>query len=326
MENLETYSSFEQGVKHLGNLFRIQPELIACDLHPGYFTSRWAHRFEHSCQVIGVQHHHAHIAACMADNGMNNHKIIGLAYDGTGYGIDGSIWGGEALVADYAGFERAFQLEYLPLAGGDVAIRKPWRIAVAYAYALGLDISDLPFYQSLDQRAVKIVCSQVEKKLNTVPASSMGRLFDAIAALIGVRTEVTYEAQAAIELEELSRNQNDSLESYPYQLQGQTILLRDMFESVIKSIKNCEPPGQIGARFHKTIADLSVDIACRIRDQKELNEVALSGGVWQNRLLMELTIAGLRAKGFQVFTHHQTPANDGGIALGQAVIANHSKR
>ncbi len=326
MENIETYTSFEQGVRHLSKLFRIQPEQVACDLHPNYYSTRWAYEFNKQIKVTQVQHHHAHIAACMADNELENRKIIGLAYDGTGYGSDGAIWGGEVLVADYVGFKRSFHLEYLPLAGGDVAIRKPWRIAIAYAHALGLDISDLPFIEDLEQRSIRIVRLQVDKEVNTVATSSMGRLFDAVAALVGIRSEVTYEAQAAIELEELSRIHTRSAESYPYRILGQTILLRDILESVIQSIKNDEAPGLVGARFHLTIVKLSMDVACRIREQIGLNEVALSGGVWQNKLLSELTIAGLIANGFQVFVHHQTPPNDGGIALGQAVIANHVKR
>jgi hydrogenase maturation protein HypF len=323
MENAETYASFEQGIEHLSRLFRITPEIIACDMHPGYFTTQWAQRSPFGLQPVAIQHHHAHIAACMADNEMDNRKVIGLAFDGTGYGTDGAIWGGEILVADYAGFERVAHLEYLPLPGGDAAIRKPWRIAVGYAHALGLDISDLPFMRTLDSQAVNVVRLQVDKRLNTVSTSSMGRLFDAVAALAGVRTKVSYEAQAAIELEVLARDHVAGAELYPYQLQDQIILLKELISAVIESIRRNESPALIGARFHKTIAALSVDTACQIREQTRLNEVALSGGVWQNKLLFELTMAGLEKNGFRVYFHRQTPANDGGIALGQAVIANH---
>jgi hydrogenase maturation protein HypF len=323
MENAETYASFEQGIEHLSRLFRIQPEIIACDMHPGYFTTRWAQRSTFNLQPVAIQHHHAHIAACMADNELDNRKVIGLAFDGTGYGTDGAIWGGEILAADYAGFERAFHLEYLPLPGGDAAIRKPWRIAVGYTHALGLDISDLPFMRTLDPQAVNVVRLQVEKRLNTVSTSSMGRLFDAVAALAGIRTEVTYEAQAAIELEVLARDHIADAKPYPYQLQDNIIQLKELIAAVIESARRNEPPGLIGARFHKTIAALSVEAACRIHEQVGLNEVALSGGVWQNKLLFELTMAGLKKNGFSVYSHRQTPANDGGIALGQAVISNH---
>ena len=323
MENAETYASFEQGIEHLSHLFRIRPRIVACDMHPSFFTTRWVQRSFFDLQPVAVQHHHAHIAACMADNELDNRKVIGLAFDGTGYGTDGTIWGGEILVADYAGFERAAHLEYLPLPGGDTAIRKPWRVAVGYAHAMGLDISDLPLMRTLDPQAVKVVRMQVEKHLNTVNTSSMGRLFDAVAALAGVRTEVTYEAQAAMELEMLARNNNTDVDPYPYQLQDHIILLKGLIAAVIESIRRNESAEVISARFHKTIATLSVEAACRIREQAGLNEVALSGGVWQNKLLFELTTASLEKNGFTVYSHRQTPANDGGIALGQAVISNH---
>ena len=196
MENAEVYQSFEQGVEHLSRLFRVEPEIMAHDMHPNYFTTAYAHRSTLSAQRVEVQHHHAHIAACMADNGLVNHRVIGLAFDGTGYGTDGTTWGGEVLIADYAGFERFAHLEYLPLPGGDTAIRKPWRIAAGYAFALGLDINDLPFYREVDPQELTIVRQQVEKGLYAPLTSSMGRLFDAAAVLAGVRKEVTYEAQA----------------------------------------------------------------------------------------------------------------------------------
>jgi hydrogenase maturation protein HypF len=170
---------------------------------------------------------------------------------------------------------------------------------------------------------VDVVRLQVEKRLNTVSTSSMGRLFDAVAALAGIRTEVTYEAQAAIELEVLARDHIVDAKPYPYQLQDNIIQLKELIAAVIESVRRNEPPDLIGARFHKTIAALSVEAACRIREQEGLNEVALSGGVWQNKLLLELTMAGLEKNGFTVYFHRQTPANDGGIALGQAVISNH---
>ena len=323
LENVETYDSFTQGVEHLSRLFRITPKIIAYDMHPGYFTTQWVKRNASDVRTVPIQHHHAHIAACMADNRCDNHKVIGLAFDGTGYGTDGTIWGGEFLIVDYASFERAFHLEYLPLPGGDAAIQKPWRIAVGYAHALGLDISDLPFLRTIDKQAVEIVRLQVERNLNVVNTSSMGRLFDAIAALLGIRTEVTYEAQAAMELEMLAKKPLAEVSPYPYQLYDQTIFLKELIAAVIASIRKQESPEIIGARFHKTIASFSVDAACRIRNKSGVNEIALSGGVWQNQLLYDMTTEGLTKNGFRVYSHCQTPTNDGGIALGQAVISNH---
>ncbi len=323
MENAETHASFDQGIDHLSRLFRVNPEIIACDMHPGYFTTRWAQQEPYGTPPLLIQHHHAHIAACMADNELDDRKVIGLAFDGTGYGTDGTIWGGEVLVSDYQGFTRLAHLEYLPLPGGDSAIRHPWKIAIGYAHALGLDLTGLPVMRTLDPFAVKVIRLQTGKQLNTVLTSSMGRLFDAVAALAGVRTDVTYEAQAAIELEVLAGKYLEEAQPYPFQLQDEIIQLKSLLAAVIESIRQEEPPGRIGARFHKTIAQVALGSAGQARERTGLNEVVLSGGVWQNKLLLELTIAALEGSGFCVYTHHQTPTNDGGIALGQVAVANH---
>jgi hydrogenase maturation protein HypF len=326
MENAEVYQSFEQGVEHLSRLFRIAPELIAYDLHPNYFTTAYAQRSSLPVQRVGVQHHHAHIAACMADNGLENRKVIGLSFDGTGYGTDGTIWGGEVLLADYAGFERLAHLEYLPLPGGDAAIRKPWRIAVGYASALGLGIDDLSFIQTLDEQALTVVRQQVEKRLYAPLTSSMGRLFDAVAVLAGVRTEVTYEAQAAIELETLSRPELSSAKPYPFVVDmadGKFIIrLADLLTAVINDARRHESPGLIGARFHLTVTAIAQAVCRKALEQTGIREVALSGGVWQNQILLDLVRNGLEQDDFTVYFHQQTPTNDGGLALGQAVIAN----
>jgi hydrogenase maturation protein HypF len=324
MENVETYESFEQGIQHLLRLFRVKPEIIAHDLHPNYFTTQYAKRF--NSRPIGVQHHHAHIASCMADNGLENRRLIGLSFDGTGYGTDGAIWGGEILLASYADFERVAHLEYLPLPGGDSAIRHPWRIALGYAHALGLDINDLPFLRNIDKPNIRIVKQQVDKKLNAPLTSSMGRLFDAVASLIGIRNDVTYEAQAAIELEVLSRPFISSAIAYPFLFEqtadGILIRLKSLLKAIVDDIHFDVPPGLIGACFHKTIAQVSVDICRLAREKTDLNEVALSGGVWQNQILLNLVREGLEKEGFMIYFHKQIPANDGGLALGQAVVAN----
>jgi hydrogenase maturation protein HypF len=327
MENAETYASFEQGVAHLSHIFRVQPELIAHDLHPNYFTTHYAKK--QSIPQIAVQHHHAHIASCMADNGLENRQVIGLSFDGTGYGTDGAIWGGEILLASYADFERIAHLEYLPLPGGDSAIRHPWRIALGYAHALGLDITDLPFLQNIYKQAITIVQQQVDKKLNAPLTSSMGRLFDAVASLSGVRSDVTYEAQAAIEMEVLSKPFIASAETYPCHSERSEespliIRVKDLFAAIIHDIRAGESVGMIGAKLHKTIAQISLDICNQARKRTGLNEVALSGGVWQNQILLDLVRDGLEKQGFVVYFHKQVPTNDGGLALGQAVIANHS--
>jgi hydrogenase maturation protein HypF len=326
MENAEVYQSFEQGVEHLSRLFRIQPEVIAYDLHPNYFTTAYAERSTLTARKVGIQHHHAHIAACMADNGLDNRRVIGLAFDGTGYGTDGAIWGGEVLIADYTGFERFAHLEYLPLPGGDTAIRKPWRIAAGYAFALGLDINDLPFNREVDLQELTIVRQQVEKGLYAPLTSSMGRLFDAVAALAGVRNEVTYEAQAAIELETLSRAERSTPMPYPFDIDdmenGLIIRLKALLAAAAEDVRGGKSAGLIGARFHKTLAAMTLDVCIAARENTGIAEVALSGGVWQNQLLLNLVRDGLEQAGFTVYFHQQTPANDGGLALGQAVVAN----
>jgi hydrogenase maturation protein HypF len=321
MENAETYASFEQGVQHLSHIFRVQPELIAHDMHPNYFTTHYAQKLD--IPQIAIQHHHAHIAACMVDNGLENKRVIGLSFDGTGYGTDGATWGGEVLLASYSDFERFAHLEYLPLPGSDSAIRHPWRIALGYAHALGIDIEYLPFLKTISKQEIKIVQQQVDKKLNAPLTSSMGRLFDAVASLSGVRSDVTYEAQAAIEMEVLSKPFIASAEAYPYEI-GETIKVKDLFNAVVHDIRANESAGMIGARFHKTIASIAVDICKQAREKRKLNEVALSGGVWQNQILLDLVRDGLENSGFTVYFHKQVPTNDGGLALGQAVIANHS--
>ncbi|MDD2922566.1 MAG: carbamoyltransferase HypF [Anaerolineales bacterium] len=323
MENVEIYESFEQNVEHLSRLFRVQPEIIAYDLHPNYFTTAYAQRATPHVPHIAVQHHHAHIASCMADNQLDDRKLIGLAFDGTGYGSDGAIWGGEILVASYADFERVAHLEYLPLPGGDSATRNPWKIAVGYAEALGLDVSDLPFMESVDAQSVDVVRKQVRRKLNAPQTSSMGRLFDAVAALIGVRNQVTYEAQAAIEMEILSRKFVRAAKPYPYQIENENIRVGEMIQKIIEDVKSNQETGLIAARFHQTISEIAVNVSKSVREKTKINEAALSGGVWQNQTLLTLTRENLLRENFVVYTHQQTPANDGGLALGQAVVANY---
>ncbi|MBI5963059.1 MAG: carbamoyltransferase HypF [Chloroflexi bacterium] len=322
MENTEVYESFEQNVEHLSRLFRVQPEIVAHDMHPNYFTTQYATCNTQHATLIPIQHHHAHIASCMADNKLDDRKLIGLSFDGTGYGTDGAIWGGEIMLASYADFERVAHLEYLPLPGGDSATRNPWRIAVGYAESLGLDITNLPFLESMETQAVDIVRQQVRKKLNAPLTSSMGRLFDAISSLIGIRNQVTYEAQAAIEMEVLSKSYLSEAKPYPFEIQNGIILLGELLKHVIQDVKSNQAAGFIGARFHHTVCAMAVEAAINVRQKTGVNEVALSGGVWQNQVLLDLTRSNLLCENFIVYTHQQTPANDGGLALGQAAIAN----
>lgn len=326
MENVETHESFWQGIQHLSHVFHVKPEIVTHDLHPDYFTTQYAYQYTTNVRNIGVQHHHAHIASCMADNGLDDRRVIGLSFDGSGYGTDGAIWGGEVLLASYADFERFAHLEYLTLPVGDCALRSPWRMVVAYAHALGIDIDDLPFLQNIDRRALRAVHDQVSNRLDVRLTSSMGRLFEAVASLIGIRNEVTYEAQAAIEMEVLAKPFVPAAKSYPISVeetqQGTIIRLKELLSSIVQDVRANEAIGMISARFHRTVADISMDICRRVRAKKGLNEVALSGGVWQNQILLGLVRAGLEQEEFIVYLHKQVPTNDGGLALGQAVIAN----
>jgi hydrogenase maturation protein HypF len=322
MENAETLDAFSQGVERYKRLFHTEPEAVAHDLHPGYMSTQWAlERFAPE-RRHAVQHHHAHAAACIAENGLPpDQRVIALTFDGTGYGTDGAIWGGEVMLADCAGFERYLHLDYLPLPGGDTAIRKPWRTAVGYCAALGIAIDDLPFLQGVDSREVEVVRRQTARGLNAPQTSSMGRLFDAVAALAGVRNEIDYEAQGAIELEELSRAWQEYAAPYTCQMADGVIHVRDLLAAVVEDARSGQSATSIGARFHQTITKLAVDACQLARSSSGVRTVVLSGGVWQNELLFSLALPALRTAGFTVYTHRAVPANDGGLALGQAAVA-----
>lgn len=325
MENFETSTAFEQGIQHFQQLFHVQPEFIAYDLHPDYLATRYAleRANQEGIPAFGVQHHHAHIAACLADNGVQaDEPVIGVSFDGTGYGTDGTIWGGEILLAKYSGFERLFHLRYCPLPGGDQAIREPWRMALAWLRELGLE-AEVDRFPLIDWNAEKVhvVAWQLEKRVNAPDTSSMGRLFDAVASLVGVRQEVNYEAQAAIELEALVDVEVDT--AYPFSIEDGIIDPGPMFLALMDDITAEIPIGVISARFHRGLAHLVLQVCEILRGERGINQVALSGGVWQNMHLLEQSVKLLEASGFQVHLHQQVPANDGGICLGQAAIALH---
>jgi hydrogenase maturation protein HypF len=334
MENLETLEHFEASIELYKHLFRVEPEVVAYDLHPGYFATKYALARapdgEPGIPRIPVQHHEAHIAACLADNGHlpEAGPVIGIAWDGTGLGRDGHIWGGEFLVGDYRGFWRAAHLEYLPMPGGEAAIRHPWRLALGYLQALAGQVPALP---GIDDEQVRIVGQQVERGLNTPLTSAAGRLFDGVAALAGVRHSVTYEAQAAIELEMLAtgwganRRPADRPPAYPFDLdpvEGRTVIrLRRLLEAVEQDRARSASPAEIGWRFHRTMAELLVAVCQQLAGETGLRTVALSGGCFQNRLLLALSVPRLEEAGFGVLLHQQVPCNDGGVSLGQVALA-----
>jgi hydrogenase maturation protein HypF len=327
LENLESYQFFEEAVEHLERIFEIKPEIIAYDLHPGYFSTKWALAQKH-IRLAGVQHHHAHIASCMAENHLNG-RVIGFALDGTGYGTDGHIWGGEVLIAGYEGFQRMAHFDYIPMPGGDRAIREPWRMAVAYLFHhFGRDFLKwrIPFVESLDLSRLEVVLRMIEENVNSPKTSSCGRLFDAVAALLGIRSCVNYEAQAAIELEMAIEEQADD-SAYPMDLttQGSTRIIdtRRTFEKIVNDLEQGVPVATISQRFHNALIEVFSRLANLIRTETGLSSVCLSGGVFHNSYLVTGLRRHLKDSGFAVFTHCEVPAGDGGLSLGQAMIAAH---
>jgi hydrogenase maturation protein HypF len=330
MENLETLQAMEQSIKHFRALFRTEPEIIAGDKHPRYLSSQWAKANLHllsgePARWRAVQHHHAHVAAVMAENGLGGDRpVIGFAFDGTGYGDDGAVWGGEVMIADYGGFRRAAHLRYVPLPGGDAAVERPYRIALAHLWASGAEWDEkLPPVIACPQAERKVLLQQLQKSVNTIPTSSAGRLFDAVAALTGVQQRVTYEAQAAIEFEALA-DQNET-GSYEFALSSDEPVQIDaapVIRAVAADVLAGVAAPVISARFHNAVARMILQLAAALREKEKLNQVALSGGVFQNVTLLAKATSELRRAGFAVLTHRQVPPNDGGLALGQAVVAN----
>jgi hydrogenase maturation protein HypF len=334
LERIETLEHYEAALETYQHLFRMEPAWVACDMHPDYLSTRFAETYarEHGLpEPLRVQHHQAHVAACLADNGWGpeDGPVLGVAFDGTGYGEDGAVWGGEWFVGDYRGMARAAHLAYLPLPGGDAAIRHPWRIAIAYLHTL-LGRCDVPGGLECPAEAM-MVREQVARSINTPATSSMGRLFDAVSALLGIRTEISYEAQAAIEMEHVAAafagaaSAGADGSEYPFELSEKDgrleVGLSSLFEALVDAMARGRPVPEIAWRFHATVAAMIDRVCQRLRDETGIETVALSGGVFQNRLLLQLAVPRLREAGFDVLLHDQVPCNDGGVSLGQVALA-----
>lgn len=324
LENVETLTSFREGIEHFQRLFAIQPEAVAFDLHPEYLATKYALETGIS-RKIAVQHHHAHIASVIAEHGLEG-PVIGVAADGTGYGSDGAIWGCEIMRADLLDFERLAHLAYVPLPGGEQAVRQPWRMAAVYlhqAYGDAFLELDIPFTRRFPRARWQVLEQMSARGLHAPPTSSLGRLFDAVAALLDIRDEVCYEGQAAIELEALAARAPVT-RCYPFFLGDATpiaLSAAPMIRALVDDLRQGVPTAQIARNFHTSLIELFAMSCLYAREVSGLKCVALSGGVFQNRLLLDELTARLEALAFQVYTNQRVPPNDGGLSFGQAAIA-----
>jgi len=326
--NLETLQAMERACDHFERLFRVAPDRIACDLHPGYLSTRWARErgAARDLPVVAVQHHHAHLAALAAEHGLApDEPILAFTFDGTGYGSDGTIWGGEVLLGDARHFERVAHLNATPLPGGDAAVRHPARVALAQLWAAGDAWDGTHAAAALTASELVLLRTQLERQLNTATTTSMGRFLDAASSLAGVRHVVSYEGQAAIEFEALARHgvadptyafDLDGGDALPICLDGSSVL-----RQVVADAAKGRATRDIARAVHEALANGIVSVADALRTRCGIDRVGLTGGVFQNVLLLSLASARLRAAGFTVLRHHRVPPNDGGLALGQAVIA-----
>ncbi|MEU9123957.1 carbamoyltransferase HypF [Streptomyces sp. NPDC048506] len=336
MDDFATQLAFERAEAHLETVTGVRPQLLAADRHPGYRSGQWAQRHTEGRALVRVQHHHAHVAAAMAEHGLDGGRpVIGVAFDGTGYGDDGAVWGGEILLADYDGYRRFGQLAYVPLPGGDTTVRRPYRMALAHLRAAGIDwAEDLPPVAACPPDERRLLARQLERHLNCVPTSSMGRLFDAVSSLAGICHHAGYEAQAAVELEAAALAAADDAPGRP----GYAFALRTappggaadadtiadpapLLTAVVADVRAGTAPALIAARFHTAVAELVHRGCVLAREQAGVDTVALTGGVFANTVLAEATARLLRQDGFTVLRHRRVPPNDGGLALGQIVVA-----
>ncbi len=321
LENFETFEAFIGGIDHFKSIFDIEPALVAYDLHPNYLSTRYAREVT-AVALEGVQHHHAHIASCLAENAEFG-PVIGVAFDGLGYGTDGTIWGGEFLIADFEKFQRAAHFEQLPMPGGTAAIRQPWRMAAAYLdAAFGDDLPKALAVIGRNRTNWKNIVNLSRSRINSPLTSSAGRLFDAVASILGIRDIVNYEGQAAIELEQMASPLEES--HYPTRIDlADVITIRstDIIRAMVEDLKYGAAIEVMAARFHNGVAQIVIDTCRVLRDRTGISVVALSGGVFQNALLLHRTLDGLERSSFRVLTHSRVPSNDGGISLGQVVVA-----
>jgi hydrogenase maturation protein HypF len=320
LQNLETTIFYENTISQFIKLFRIKPSLLAVDMHPDYISTRTGLNFGRF-QVVKVQHHHAHIASCMAEH-LLDEKVIGVAFDGTGYGTDGNIWGSEFMICDLNDFERVTHFGYIPIPGGDSATEEPWRVAISWLYKVyGRDLFrlDIPILREIDREKIEMIIKMIDRKINCPLTSGAGRLFDAVASLMGLVHIATFQAEGPMRLESLTNK--ECTEVYPYSV-GKTVSFEDTIRSIVADILNNTEKVTIATKLHNTIILIIFDIVSAIRLREGINKVVMSGGVFQNKYLLEGTTELLQKNNFEVYSHASVPTNDGGIALGQLAVAS----
>jgi hydrogenase maturation protein HypF len=318
LKNPETLEFYSESFERFKKLFRMEPEIVVHDKHPDYLSTRFAK--ELNIPAIGVQHHHAHIASCMAEHNLDE-KVIGISMDGTGFGDDNNIWGGEFFVVDLAGFERITHFEYVPLPGGDSVTKEPWRTALSYLYKYyGKDFLDLgiPFTRKLDKSKTEKIIEAIDKRINCPMSCSAGRLFDAAAAILGLCNTTFFHAEAPMRLENVTVGTVES--DYPFEY-GDVISFEPTLKGMVEDLIKGEGVPEISARFHNTIINVIFAVASQIRKETKLDKIVLSGGTFQNKYILGRLELLLKKEKFRVYTHCKIPSNDGGIALGQLVIA-----
>lgn len=333
LETLTGLEFFRESLDHLMRTFEIEPQAVVHDLHPGYLSTAWAKEWarERGLPLIGVQHHHAHVAGCMAEHGLTG-AAIGLSLDGTGYGTDGRIWGGEILICRLDGFERFAHLEYVPMPGADAAVKEPWRMAFSALRAAGFDAEEAAKLSGATAYEARVVDRMIARGMNAPLTSSLGRLFDAAAAVVLGRRRVDYEAQAAIELEGISVDEpdrHDRMDYVPKLWDGRSLgddaplqlKTGDLWHALVDDLRRGLRKSRIAARFHSGIAEAFIAAAANARGKTGISQIVLSGGCMHNRRLTRLLRSGLEAEGFQVFLHRQVSPGDGGLSYGQAAVA-----
>lgn len=319
LKNIETLEFFTESIERFKKMFRVEPELIACDMHPDYLSTKWAK--SQNLPLVLIQHHHAHVASCMAEYDLDE-KVIGIAMDGVGFGDDGNIWGGEFMVCDLKEYIREYHFEYVPMPGGDAATKHPWRMALSFLYKYyGNDLKKItiPFMDKINMADSDLIIKALEKKLNCPLTSSAGRLFDSVSALIGLCMNSSFHAEAPMRLESVIKDDID--DQYPFVIKDGNIVFKSTFDEIMQDIKDHVSGSVIAAKFHNTVININFEVAKLIREKTEINKVVLSGGTFQNRYLLEKSENLLIRNNFEVFSQSKVPSNDGGIALGQLMIA-----